>query len=75
MSTQINISKPIQLEVNTTPITSGTVGRLLFQGTGNVLQQSSSLFWDLTNNRLGVGTNTPSQQLHVFTSMLHFFSK
>ena len=69
MSTQINISKPIQLEVNTTPITSGTVGRLLFQGTGNVLQQSSSLFWDLTNNRLGVGTNTPSQQLHVFTSV------
>jgi hypothetical protein len=40
----------------------------LFQGTGNVLQQSSSLFWDSTNNRLGIGTSTPSYQLHVVGS-------
>ncbi len=32
------------LTVGTTPIASGTIGRVLFQGTGNVLQQSSSLF-------------------------------
>ena len=47
------------LTVGTTPISSGTNGRVLFQGTGNVLQQSSSLFWDSTNNRLGIGTSTP----------------
>lgn len=47
------------LTVGTTPISSGTIGRVLFQGTGNVLQQSSSLFWDSTNNRLGIGTSTP----------------
>jgi len=52
----MNASK---LNVGSTPIVSGTVGRLLFQGTGNVLQQSSSLFWDSTNNRLGIGTSTP----------------
>jgi hypothetical protein len=37
----------------------------LFQGTGNVLQQSSSLFWDGTNNRLGIGTSSPAQTLDV----------
>jgi nitrogen fixation protein len=47
------------LTVGTTPISSGTIGRVLFQGTGNVLQQSSSLFWDSTNNRLGIGTSSP----------------
>jgi hypothetical protein len=46
---------PSGLTIGTTPIASGTIGRVLFQGTGNVLQQSSSLFWDSTNNRLGVG--------------------
>ena len=48
------------LTVGTTPITSGTVGRVLFEGTGNVLQQSGNLFWDNTNSRLGIGTSTPS---------------
>jgi hypothetical protein len=53
------------LTVGTTPITSGTVGRVLFEGTGNVLQQSGSLFWDNTNVRLGVGTATPTQALTI----------
>lgn len=43
------------LIVGSTPITSGTVGRVLFQGTGNVLQQSANLFWDNTNGRLNIG--------------------
>lgn len=34
------------LTVGTTPITSGTVGRVLFEGTGNVLQESAGLFYD-----------------------------
>ena len=53
------------LAIGTTPITSGTIGRVLFQGTGDVLQQSANLFWDNTNNRLGIGTATPANQLHV----------
>jgi len=54
------------LTVGTTPIASGTIGRVLFQGTGNVLQQSSSLFWDSTNNRLGIGTEMPLNPIHAF---------
>jgi hypothetical protein len=56
---------PTGLTVGTTPIASGTIGRVLFQGTGNVLQQSSSLFWDSTNNRLGIGTSTPAYQFNI----------
>ena len=46
------------LTVGTTAIASGTVGRVLFEGTGNVVQQDSTLFWDNTNKRLGVGATT-----------------
>jgi hypothetical protein len=54
------------LTVGTTAITSGTIGRVLFEGTGNVLQQSTNLFWDNTNNRLSVtGSGTVSTQLAV----------
>jgi hypothetical protein len=46
------------LTVGTTPITSGTVGRVLFEGTGNVLQESSNLVWDNTNIGLVLGGST-----------------
>jgi hypothetical protein len=59
---------PTGLTVGTTPISSGTIGRVLFQGTGNVLQQSGNLFWDGTNNRLGIGTETPSVKFQSYNS-------
>jgi len=48
------------LTVGTTPITSGTVGRVLFEGTGNVLQESANLFWNNTSSILSVGTSSPT---------------
>jgi hypothetical protein len=59
------VSGSSSLAIGTTPITSGTIGRVLFQGTGNVLQQSTNLFWDNTNARLGIGTATPLSKLHI----------
>jgi len=56
------------LTVGTTPITSGTVGRVLFEGTGNVLQESANFFWDNTNSRLGIGTASPQFKLDVASS-------
>jgi len=53
------------LVVGTTSITSGSTNRILFEGTGNVLQESSNLVWDQTNSRLGVGTTTPGYALDV----------
>jgi len=43
------------LTIGTTGITSGTVGRLLFEGTGNVVQQSANIFWNNTDFRLNLG--------------------
>lgn len=43
------------ITIGTTPITSGVAGRVLFEGSGNVIQEDSSLFWDNTNKRLGIG--------------------
>ena len=54
-----NILSGSGLTIGTTPIASGTIGRVLFEGTGNVVQEDSNLFWDNTNKRLGIGA-TPS---------------
>jgi hypothetical protein len=53
-----NITIPQGITIGTTPITSGTDGRVLFQN-GGVVSQSANLFWDNTNGRLGIG-GTPS---------------
>jgi len=37
----------------------------LFEGTGNVVQESANLFWDNTNARLAVGTSTQAYTLAV----------
>jgi hypothetical protein len=60
------------ITIGTTAITSGTVGRVLFEGTGNVVQESANLFWDNTNGFLGIGTSTPSTKLHVVGSEITF---
>lgn len=52
------------LTVGTTPITNGTIGRILFESGGNVIGQDSALFWDNTNKRLGVGA-TPASTVRL----------
>jgi hypothetical protein len=47
-------------------ITSGTQGSVLFIGASGVLaQDNSNLFWDDTNNRLGLGTSSPAYPLDL----------
>jgi hypothetical protein len=41
----------------------------LFEGTGNVVQESANLFWDNTNGRLGIGTSSPSAVVHSVGSV------
>lgn len=62
---QVGVGGSVTLTVGTTAIASGTIGRVFFQGTGNVLQQSANLFWDNTNNRLGIGTASPTTAIDV----------
>jgi len=43
-----------------------TQGSVLFGGVGGTLaQDNANFFWDDTNNRLGLGTNTPAATLHI----------
>jgi hypothetical protein len=48
----MNASK---LSVNNTPVINGTAGRIFFQGSTNVLQQSAGLSWDDVNSKLILG--------------------
>jgi hypothetical protein len=48
------------------PMTSGS---LLFAGTGGLVSQdNANLFWDDSNNWLGIGTASPAVRLHVVDS-------
>ncbi|MUH38307.1 hypothetical protein D9O36_20860 [Zobellia amurskyensis] len=50
----------------TLPSISGTEGSLFFaDASGDPTEDNSQLFWNATNNRLGVGTNTPDNKLQV----------
>lgn len=51
------------ITVGTTPVTSGTDGRVFFQA-GGVVQQDGAFNWDNTNKRLGVGA-TPSTSVRL----------
>jgi hypothetical protein len=56
---------PNSITIDSTSIIGGTSGYLLFEGSGNKVKQSSNLYWDETNNRLGIGTDVPTFNLDV----------
>jgi hypothetical protein len=47
---------------------SGVAGAIQFSNGSAFASDASNLFWDDTNNRLGVGTNAPSVDLEVKTT-------
>lgn len=50
-------------------VTSGTAGSVLFlNGSTQLAQDNTNFVWDYTNNRLGLGDNTPSALLSVGSS-------
>jgi hypothetical protein len=49
---------------------SGVAGSIQFSD-GSAFASDSNLFWDNTNKRLGVGTNTPSKQITISTSTVN----
>lgn len=47
----------------TNAFTAGSV--IVANASGKLSQDNARLFWDDTNNRLGIGTNSPLTQLHI----------
>jgi hypothetical protein len=71
IQTQLNAKEPT---ITTLPVTKGgtgaatafTAGSVVFAGASGVYtQDNANLFWDNTNDRLGIGTATPATKLDV----------
>ena len=45
-----------------------TSGSVLFSNGTTIAQDNAQLFWDDTNNRLGIGTASPTHPLNVYTT-------
>jgi hypothetical protein len=57
------------VSTNSLTDTSLTTGSVPFAGAGGLISQdNANLFWDDTNNRLGINTNTPGNSLDVHTA-------
>jgi hypothetical protein len=57
------------LSTNALTVTSLTTGSVPFVGSaGLITQDNPNLFWDDTNNRLGINTNTPTNNLDIHGS-------
>lgn len=71
-SQTFTFSTPQNINTGASPTFSGltlssmTAGSVLFAGTsGAITQDNTNFFWDDTNNRLGIGTSTPTTKLQV----------
>jgi hypothetical protein len=68
----ITLATPQDIATSSSPTFQGlalsslTQGSVLFAGaSGTISQDNTNLFWDDTNNRLGIGTSSPSTLLQV----------
>ena len=74
IQTQLNAKEPT---ITTLPVTKGgtgtntafTAGSVVFAGASGVYSQdNANLFWDDTNNRLGIGTASPAYKLQAVSA-------
>jgi hypothetical protein len=63
------------LVVGTTPITSGTAGRILFEGAGNVLQENAILNLDTTNGLIIGGATARATRQTIVNSANTYATK
>ena len=56
-----------QAELDAKPDVAGSDGQIQFNSSGS-LGADSNLVWDGSNDRLGIGTNSPAQKLEVVSS-------
>jgi hypothetical protein len=74
LTTQVSGTLPVT-NGGTGTATAFTTGSVVFAGASGVYSQdNANLFWDDTNNRLGIGTATPSSTLDIGSGNLRFSS-
>jgi hypothetical protein len=57
----------MRLSISTPSLAAGSTGQVQYNNNG-YFGANSNFYWDITNNRLGVGTSSPSYNLHVASS-------
>ena len=65
------VTSAIQTQLNTKgtfTLPALTNGSVLFSNGTTIAQDNANFFWDDTNNRLGIGTASPSTDLHISKS-------
>jgi hypothetical protein len=65
---------PQNITVDVTPVIGGTVGKLMYEGLGNVVSETSLFNIDPSNGYLGVGTTTPYFPIDLKFNTLGFYS-
>ncbi len=67
------VTSAIQTQINNKfTLPSLTSGSVLFSNGTTIAQDNANLFWDDTNNRLGIGTNAPTSKVTVFAEGSEF---
>lgn len=66
IDSKINVGSPLLGTAIGDTITGGTIGSVLFLGSGSTLEEdNANFFWDDTNKRLGLGTILPGSRIHL----------
>lgn len=66
----LTLAETLTNKTLTAPVLSGgTAGSILFlNSSSQVAQDNASFFWDVTNKRVGIGTNSPATELMVVST-------
>jgi hypothetical protein len=60
---------------NITNVAHGTTNYVQFNSGGQGFGSSSNFVWDISNSRLGIGTNAPTEMLHVSAGVVKIDGK
>lgn|SRR5574337_410601 len=67
--TSVNVQaaiEEVQSHIGSGPVTgTGVAGQIAYWSSGSILTSDSTLFFDATNKRVGIGTTSPAKTLHV----------
>lgn len=55
-------------KVSNTPSFSGIAGKIAYFSDANSVASDNNLHWDATNDRLGLGTDSPNNDLHIYAT-------
>ena len=61
----VRITGSLSVNGASVPLGSGAAGQVTYWNGTSIVTGSNNLFWDAANSRLGIGTNSPANTLHL----------